>query len=151
MKNAINNFFDSKTIAIVGASRNKDSFSRIMLNDLVTKGFEVFPVNPNEDEIAGIKAYRSIDLLPDGIEAAYIINRKDIAANLAHDAASKGIKKIWVHVKTDSTIIENLKKEFGAEIISGECFFMWADPVKGVHRFHRFLRSIFDSTVRQSS
>jgi predicted CoA-binding protein len=148
MKNKIQDFFNSKTVAIIGASRNKDSFSRMMLTELVGKGYTVFPVNPNEDEIAGLKTYRSISQLPDSVEAAYIINRKEIAVNLAREAATKGIKKIWIHVKCDSPEIDFLSQEYGVKAIAGECFFMWSEPVKGVHRFHRFVRSIFDSSIR---
>lgn len=148
MKNEIQDFFKSKTVAIIGASRNKDSFSRMMLTELVGKGYTVFPVNPNEDEIAGLKAYRSITQLPDAIEAAYIINRKEIAIDLAREAATKGIRKIWIHVKCSSPEIDFLKKEHGVKVIAGECFFMWAEPVKSIHRFHKFVRSIFDSSIR---
>ncbi|PKP39367.1 MAG: hypothetical protein CVT98_02075 [Bacteroidetes bacterium HGW-Bacteroidetes-15] len=148
MKNNIQDFFKSKTVAIIGASRNKDSFSRMMLNELVSKGYTVFPVNPNEDEIAGLRAYRSIAQLPDAIEAAYIINRKEIAIDLAREAAEKGIKTIWIHVKCNSPEIEFLSQEHGVKVIAGECFFMWAEPVKGVHRFHKFVRSIFDRSIR---
>jgi hypothetical protein len=148
MKNDIQDFFKSKTVAIIGASRNKDSFSRMIINELVNKGYTVFPVNPNEDEIADLKAYRSIAQLPDAIDAAYIVNRKEIAINLALEAAAKGIKKIWIHVKCNSPEIELLIQEYGVKVIAGECFFMWAKPVKSIHRLHKLVRSIFDSSIR---
>lgn len=148
MKNNIEDFFKSKTVAIIGASRNKDSFSRLIISELTSKGYSVLPVNPNEDQIAGINGYRSIAQLPDSVDAAYIINRKEIAISLAREAAAKGIKTIWIHVKCNSPEIETLRQEYGVQVIAGECFFMWAKPVKGVHRFHRFVRSIFDSSVR---
>jgi predicted CoA-binding protein len=139
----INNFLSSKSVALIGVSRDKQSYSRILLKAFVDKGFEVFPVNPNETEIDGIKCYQSITQLPDSIDAAYIIRRKDIAIDLAREAANRGIKKIWIHVKCDDPNIKELCKEYGVTVIAGECFFMWAEPVKGVHAFHRFLRNIF--------
>lgn len=144
----INEFLNSKSVAIVGVSRKKESFSRVLLDAFITRGFNVFPVNPKVNEIVGLKTYPSILQLPADVDAVYIIKRKDLAINLAREAANKGIKKIWIHVKCDSPEIHELSKEFGVSIIAGECFFMWAEPVKGVHAFHRFLRRLFDSSIR---
>ena len=44
----INNFLSSKSVALIGVSRDKQSYSRVLLKAFVDKGFEVFPVNPNE-------------------------------------------------------------------------------------------------------
>ncbi|MDX9770266.1 MAG: CoA-binding protein [Tenuifilaceae bacterium] len=139
----VKNFLSSKSVALIGVSRNKQSYSRSLMKAFVDKGFEVFPVNPNETEIDGLKCYQSITQLPDYIDAAYIIKRKEVAVDLAREAANKGIKKIWIHVKCDAPDIKELCNEYGVTVIAGECFFMWAEPVKGVHAFHRFLRNIF--------
>lgn len=139
----INNFLSSKSVALIGVSRDKQSYSRVLLKAFVDKGFEVFPVNPNETEVDGLKCYQSITQLPDSIDAAYIIKRKDLAVDLAREVANKGIKKIWIHVSCDEPNIKELCKEFGVTVIAGECFFMWAEPVKGIHAFHRFFKSIF--------
>lgn len=139
----IEKFLASKSVALIGVSRNKQSYSRTLMKAFVDKGFEVFPVNPNETEIDGLKCYQSITQLPNSIDAAYIIKRKEMAIDLAREVANRGIKKIWIHVKCDAPNIKELCKEFGVTVIAGECFFMWAEPVKGVHAFHRFLRSIF--------
>ncbi len=139
----IKNFLSSKSVALIGVSREKQSYSRMLLKAFIDKGFEVFPVNPNETEIDELKCYQSITQLPDSIDAAYIIRRKEVAVDLARELANKGIKKIWIHVKCDAPNIKELCKEFGVTVIAGECFFMWAEPVKGVHAFHRFFRNIF--------
>jgi len=139
----IKNFQASKAVALIGVSRNKQSYSRSLMKAFVDKGFEVFPVNSNETEIAGLKCYQSIIQLPDTIDAAYIIKRKELAIDLAREVANKGIKKIWIHVKCDAPDFKDLCKEHGVTVIAGERFFMWDEPAKGVHAFHRFLRSIF--------
>jgi uncharacterized protein len=148
MYKEIQDFLSSKAIAIVGASHKKNEFSHMLLAAFVEKGFIVYPVNPNCQEIEGLKTYPSIAVLPNDVEAVYIIKRKDLAIDMAREAANKGIKKIWIHVKCNSPEVKELSKEFGITIIAGECFFMWAEPVKGFHKFHRFIRSIFDSNVQ---
>ena len=103
-------------------------------------------MNPNADEIDCLKCYSSISELPDEVEAVYILKRKEFAIELAREAAIKGIKKIWIHIKCNSPELKEISKEFGVSIIAGECFFMWAEPVKGVHMFHRFIKEIFASS-----
>ncbi len=45
------NVKEFKRIALVGASKNPAKYGNIILKDLLSKGFEVLPVNPNYDEI----------------------------------------------------------------------------------------------------
>lgn len=143
MKETINSFFQSKNIAITGFSRKPYSHSRAIYNSFVEKGFSVYPINPCQEAIDGIKVYPSIDSLPSEVDAVYIINNKDLSLKIAQEAAAKGIKKIWIHVKCNSQYAQEVEKKYGLSIVMGECFFMWAEPVKGVHNFHRFVRSLF--------
>jgi uncharacterized protein len=147
MNNDVESFLNSKAIAIVGVSKNEKSFSYNLLKAFVRRGFKIYPVNPNENEIAGLKCYNSVLAMPNDVDAVYIIKRKDLALDIAREVANKGIKKIWIHVKCDSPQVNDLSKEFGVTIIAGECFFMWAEPT-GIHRFHRFLRGLFDKSVK---
>jgi hypothetical protein len=143
MKEQINTFFESKNIALTGFSRKPHSHSRSIYNSLVEKGFNVFPVNSNQTEIDGIKVYTSINELPNDIEAIYILNSKENSETLAREAAQKGIRKIWVHTKCNTNELKAIENQYGIAIVMGECFFMWAEPVKGVHSFHRFIRNLF--------
>jgi hypothetical protein len=147
MKEDIESFLSSKAIAIVGVSKNQKTFSYSLLEAFVSKGFNIYPVNPNEKEIAGLNCYNSVLNLPNDVDAVYIIKRKDIAIDIARESATRGIKKIWIHVKCDSPEIKDLCKEHGVTIIAGECFFMWVEPT-GVHRFHRFIRMLFDKSIQ---
>lgn len=145
MYSEINEFLNSNAIAIVGVSKEEKSFSRVMLKAFVSRGYKVFVVNPNANSIDCFHCYHSITQLPKNVEAIYILKRKDIAIQLAREAATQGIKKIWIHIKCDSPDLKEISKEYGVSIIAGECFFMWAEPVKGIHRFHRFLYELFNS------
>jgi predicted CoA-binding protein len=147
MYKEIDDFFQSKAIAIVGVSRDKNHFSHLLADAFIKREYKVYPINPNTDEICEIKCFRSISQVPDDVEAIYIIMRSDLAIDMAREAAARGIRKIWIHVKCNSPEIKDISSKYGISIIAGECFFMWAEPVKGIHRFHRFIRSLFDSRV----
>jgi acetyltransferase len=62
-----------KRVAVVGDSPNP-GFAPIIRRNIVTCGFEgeVFPINPRYEEIAGLKAYPSVDAVPGGVDLAVI-------------------------------------------------------------------------------
>ena len=59
-------FFNPKSVAVIGASSDKAKFGRQILDNIVSGGFngKVFPINLKEKNIAGLKAYASLDNLP---------------------------------------------------------------------------------------
>ena len=54
MRDTIQAFLDSKKVAIVGASPNRDNFGRSLMEELKKKDYEVIPVNPKYEEVEGI-------------------------------------------------------------------------------------------------
>ncbi len=56
-------FFDPKSVAVVGASRQKGKVGHEIVAGLVSGGFpgDIFPVNPNADEVEGLKCYPSLE------------------------------------------------------------------------------------------
>jgi len=53
-----------KTIAIVGLSRDPSKDSRIAADRLLSLGYQVIPVNPYAETIAGMRCYPSLSSLP---------------------------------------------------------------------------------------
>jgi len=49
-----------KNIVLVWASNNPEKYWNKILKDLIGKWYTVYPVNPKEEEIEGIKAYKSL-------------------------------------------------------------------------------------------
>jgi len=52
-------FFDPKSVAVVGASRQKGKVGHEVLRNIVEGGFEgkIYPVNPKADEIDGLACF----------------------------------------------------------------------------------------------
>lgn len=143
MYREVTNFLQARTIAITGFSRNPNSFSRILYKAMMDRGFVVYPVNQCVTEIDGIKVFSTVNDIPNNVEAIYILNKKETSLLLAKEAADRGIKNIWIHLKCNTAEAKEIEKKYGISMVMGECFFMWAEPVKGAHKFHRFLRSLF--------
>lgn len=54
MNPLIDNFINSKRIAVVGMSRTGKKFGNMAVNELKNKGYEIFPVHPEAQEIDGM-------------------------------------------------------------------------------------------------
>lgn len=70
----IRKFLDKKNIfAVVGASRNPSKYGHQVYRDLKEAGYEVYPVNPNAEEILGNKCYPSLEYLPVNVDVVDIV------------------------------------------------------------------------------
>ena len=113
MKN-LEPFFNPKSILIVGASRKAYTFSYTILKNLLEIFYrgKVFVLNPNADEILGVKSYHSLEELPEIPELAVIVLGKDIS-HIFEKLAKFGIKNIAIESElridtSDPELIENL-------------------------------------------
>ena len=90
--------FSPKTIAVVGASRRRDSIGFSLLHNLVVSEFQgtIFPINPNAESIHSLKAYPSIASVPDAIDLAVIIVPKQIVMPVIDDCLVAGVKGLVV-------------------------------------------------------
>ena len=144
----IQEFLVSKKMAIAGVSRDKKKFGYQVFSDLKEKGFEIYPINPKAETINGSKCYGSVSELPEGIENLLIITPKDQTEAIVSEGISKGIKNIWIQQMSESEESIELAKKNGINVISHYCIYMFADPVKGFHKFHRTLAKVFGKYPR---
>jgi acyl-CoA synthetase (NDP forming) len=86
--------FNARSVAFLGASRDPVKWGFIMLNNLINGGFQgrIYPVNPRQDEILGLKAYRSVAHIPEAPDLAVIVVPPLNAVPMIKDCVNKGIK-----------------------------------------------------------
>jgi acyl-CoA synthetase (NDP forming) len=62
----LKNFFEPKSVAVIGVSREPNKVGHVLFKNLVEGGFKgrVYPVNPNLDEVLGFSVYKSLRELP---------------------------------------------------------------------------------------
>jgi acyl-CoA synthetase (NDP forming) len=65
---------EAHSVAVVGASARPDSFGEQMMLQLLRGGFDgtVYPVNPRYDEVMGLRAFASIEELPESVDLAVL-------------------------------------------------------------------------------
>ena len=91
-------FLGHKRVAVTGVSRTPGSHgSNVVYKRLRERGYEVFAVNPNAEEVEGDRAYHDLSSIPGGVEAVVIGTRPEIADDTMRECANLGIKHVWMH------------------------------------------------------
>ncbi len=90
-------FFNPRSVAVVGASREKGKVGYQILYNLKTsfKG-EIYPVNPHADEILGLKAYPSLSSIPGQVDLAVIAVPAAVVPRIVEEAGRKGVEAVIV-------------------------------------------------------
>jgi len=142
-KAQIKNFFEPKRLAIAGVSRNEKKFGHVIFQELIKNQYDVLPVNPEAEVIAGVKCFKTLAELPTDVDRLLIVTSKRQTDEVLRQAITKGIKHIWVQQHSETPETKKIAKENGIEIITNKCIFMFAEPVAGFHKFHRTITKIF--------
>lgn len=87
-----------KSIAVIGASAVPEKLGYKLVNNIIKDGYtgRIFPINPKENEILGLKAYPSVLDVPEDIDAAVISVPAKFCAQVAEDCGRKGVKGLIV-------------------------------------------------------
>ena len=116
---------DVKTIALVGASNNEVRPSFFVLNYLLEKGYQVFPINPGlaGKEISGRMVYASLADVPVAIDMVDIFRNSEAALHITQEALVLDVlpKVIWMQlgVRNDAAIA--LAEARGLKVVMDRC------------------------------
>jgi acetate---CoA ligase (ADP-forming) len=95
---SLRSFFQPRSVAVVGASRNPASIGGRLLNALVSNGFQgaIFPVNPNASTVASLPCYPTVQALPEAPDLAIITVRPNAVFGVIDNCAARGVKSVVV-------------------------------------------------------
>lgn len=91
-------FFEPKSVAIVGVSRNPLKFGYSLLENLLDLEFKgrIYPVNPNADEVSGLRVYPKVDSIKEDVELAIIIVPSFEVPEVMRDCSTKRVKGVVI-------------------------------------------------------
>jgi predicted CoA-binding protein len=138
----INDFLQPKSFAFIGLSRDPKKFSRSVYKELLSKGFAVYPVNPNMDDIEGVKCYYDVTELPENVKHGLFMTPKANTAGAVENAIHHGFSHVWIQQGAETKDAIEVARQNGVKLVAGACIMMHANP-SGVHGFHRFLARLF--------
>jgi predicted CoA-binding protein len=149
MKEAASVFLANKRIAVTGVSRKpKDHGANIVFKRLRNRGYEVFAVNPNADQVEGAQSYHDLKSIPGGVDAVVIATAPDNAEGTMRECDELGIKQVWMHRGPGAGSVSATATQFGREhgitVIDGGCPLMF-EPTADFG--HKVMRVIYRSHV----
>jgi predicted CoA-binding protein len=110
-----------KTIAVVGLSSSPYRASNGVSRFMQDKGYRVIPVNPNEKEVLGEKAYPSLDDVPEAIEIVDIFRRSEFVPDIVEAAIRKNAKVIWMQESVIHEGAAERARQAGLEVVMDRC------------------------------
>jgi predicted CoA-binding protein len=139
-KDAVTEFLSQKRVAVTGVSRKpKDHGSNVVYKRLRDRGYQVFAVNPNADEVEGDPCYHDLKSVPAGMDWVVIGTRPETADATMRECVDLGIKRVWMHapafgrgsVSVDAT---TYGRQHGVTVIDGGCPCMYAPTADPAHK-----------------
>lgn len=106
-----------KTVAVIGASPNRDKFGNKALRAFANKGYTVFPINPTESEVEGHKAYASVLDVPGTIDLATLYVPAAAGVAVLEEIAKKGIPEIWLNPGADGPAVVEKANALGLKTV----------------------------------
>ena len=104
-----------KTVAVVGASRDRRKFGNKAVRGFIHSGYTVVPINPHDREIEGLQTYRSVLDVPFDVDVATFYVPPEIGERLVAEVVEKHIPELWLNPGSDGPGVLQKARELGVE------------------------------------
>lgn len=139
---SIQTFLKLKNIAVVGVSISGKGFGLSVYNHLKDNGYSVFAVNRKGGFSNNIKLYDSLLKIEKEIEGIVTVVPPLETESIVKEALDLGVKNIWMQQGSESEKAIEFCNKNEINVIHGECILMFAEPVKSIHSFHRWVNKL---------
>ena len=142
IKEAATAFLASERVAVTGVSRHpKDHAANVVYKRLRDRGYEVFAVNPNADEVEGDACYHDVHSIPGGVDAVVIGTSPEHVGETMRECAELGVANVWMHRAAGAGSISKQAAAYGRQhgihAIEGGCPLMFAPTADFGHKVMR--------------
>lgn len=106
-----------KTVAVIGASNIRTKYGNKAVRAFQRQGFTVYPVNPKETEVEGLRAYASILDVPERPQIVSVYVVPPVLLKLLPAIAERGCDELWLNPGTESNEVLARAKELGLQTV----------------------------------
>ncbi|KXB08227.1 hypothetical protein AKJ58_00540 [candidate division MSBL1 archaeon SCGC-AAA385D11] len=130
---SLKKLFKPKSLAIIEASAEPDELGHLILKNIIDGGYkgEIYPVNPESEEILGLTCCPSIEELPENVEMAVVVTAAQDVPSTMKQCAKKGIENAVVMSGGFSEVgdegkdlereLEEIIEEFNLHVLGPNC------------------------------
>ncbi len=114
---------DATSIAVVGASSNPSRASNFVMTYLSSSlcDYDLYPVNPRETEIDGIRCYPSLTDLPVVPDIVDVFRKPADCPQIAEEAVAIGAKTLWLQLGVVSEEAAAIATAGGLNVVMDRC------------------------------
>jgi len=117
----INKIFQMKTIAVVGMSPKPERPSHYVSMYMKEQGYNIIPVNPGHNEIAGMKSFPSLLDIPQTIDVVDVFRRSEYVLPIAESAVTISAKALWLQDGVINKDGATLAEKAGLLVVMNDC------------------------------
>ena len=112
-----------QTIAVVGASSNKERDSHKVMKYLLEKGYEIFPVNPKEsgNMILGQYCFDDLESINKPVDMVDVFRATEAVMGIAEQSISIGAKVLWTQENIVHEEAAKLAENAGLKVVMDRC------------------------------
>ena len=111
----------SKTIAVVGLSSNPMRASHEVAAYLKSAGYRIIPVNPNETEVLGEKAYARLEDVREPVDIVDVFRRAEEVPAVAESAIGIKAKVLWMQLGIENAEAAERARAAGLVVVEDAC------------------------------
>ena len=111
----------AKTIAVVGLSSNPMRASHEVAEYLKNAGYRIIPVNPNETEVLGEKAYARLEDVPEPVDIVDVFRRAEDVPAVAESAIKIKAKVLWMQLGIENAEAAEKARAAGLVVVEDSC------------------------------
>lgn len=108
-------------IALVWASNDTSKYGNKILHNLLAKWHLVFPVNPREDFIETLKAYKNLWEIKNKIDIVNIVTPPKVTLEILKESLSLNLKKVWIQPGASDDEVLKFVKSNDFDYIADAC------------------------------
>jgi predicted CoA-binding protein len=112
---------ESRTIAVVGASRDPEKTAHAVPHSILRRGWHVIPVNPYADEIWGQRCYRTLADIPEPVDLVNVFRPSADTPEVARQAVAIGAKALWLQQDIVSARSRAIAEAGGLDYVEDQC------------------------------
>jgi len=110
-----------KTIAVVGLSSNGERASFGVAEYMQRVGYRIIPVNPNETEVLGERAYARLEDIPEQVDVVDVFRRAEEVPAVAESAIRIGAKVLWMQLGIENGGAAERARAAGLVVVENAC------------------------------
>ncbi len=111
----------ARVIAVIGLSSDEFRPSHGVAAYMQRAGYRIDPVNPNETEVLGEKAYARLEDVPEKIDIVDIFRRSQFVRGIVESAIRIGAKAIWMQEGVVDEEAAKLARAAGLDVVMDRC------------------------------